>query len=138
MTHRDDGTARRGRGDCLPIRSGFTLVELLVVIAIVGILIGLLLPAVQAAREAARQVQCRNNLRQYGQALNGYHAAYSAFPMGSVPLRYWTAQSRLLPYLEGEAIYLMVNYRFDGDCFQANNSVPEGLDSGNFVQSVDL
>jgi prepilin-type N-terminal cleavage/methylation domain-containing protein len=62
-------------------RKGFTLIELLVVIAIIAVLIALLLPAVQAAREAARRTQCRNNLKQIGLALHGYHELNKQMPM---------------------------------------------------------
>jgi len=91
---------------------GFTLVELLVVIAIIGILVALLLPAVQAARESARRVQCVNNLKQIGLALQNYHSTHDRFPNGETDLRCWG--SALLPYLEQQTVYDMIDQERPG------------------------
>jgi len=121
----------------ISLKPGFTLVELLVVIFIIGILVALLLPAVQGVREAARRNYCQNNLKQYGLALQQFHADYGSFPIGNVPNKWWGFQSRLLPYLEASDIYQFMNYSYPGDCFQAANALPAGMDPGNQVQKPD-
>ncbi len=65
-------------------RRGITKVEVLVIVAVIGILIGVMPCASQKARENARRVQCANNLKNLGLALNEYHTSYSIFPPSSV------------------------------------------------------
>jgi len=111
-------------------RRGMTIVELLVVIAIVGILVALLLPAVQSARESARRMQCQNNLRQVGLALQNYHAAHRTLPPGCLKWRPYRGNPKLknfawsamiLPYMEGSNVQQLVNFDYPFD--HAINSV---------------
>jgi prepilin-type N-terminal cleavage/methylation domain-containing protein/prepilin-type processing-associated H-X9-DG protein len=101
------------------LRRGFTLIELLVVIAIIALLIALILPAVQAAREAARRLSCTNNIKQIGLALYNYETTVGVLPMtmsllGTGNTVYydtgWSAQARLLPYMEGNPLFDAANF----------------------------
>lgn len=98
-------------------RPAFTLVEVLVALAIVGVLVALLIPAVQAAREASRRVQCLNNLKQHGLALNAYVGSVDAFPIGCLSWPAppggaapgWAWAAPLLPHLEQGSVYDAMN-----------------------------
>ncbi len=110
---------------------GLTLTELLVVLTIIGIILALLLPAVQSAREAGRNTACRSHLRQIGLALHQYESVKRAFPFGvgedgdreaatytSSGSRRYSSHSQLLPFLEQESVYRLINFSvqpFDPD-----------------------
>ena len=103
-------------------KNGFTLVELLVVIAIIGILAGLILPAIQQARESARRMQCLNNLKQIGLALQIYETTYKIFPAGGVTpgpccatpsAASWTLS--ILPFLEQSNLYNRYDFKLFND-----------------------
>lgn len=89
-------------------RPAFTLVEVLVVVFVILVLVALLLPAVQSAREAGRRLQCANNLKQIGTALNGYAATEGAFPPGMVRDGY-SFYAPLLGYLDQRPLYNSLN-----------------------------
>lgn len=94
------------------------------VLAIIGVLSALLLPAVQQARASARRVQCANNLKQLGLALQNHHSTKHRFPPAGVgygwcrhPLnggtsvvRNWNGLLYLLPYLDHQSLYEQINF----------------------------
>ncbi|HEY4260516.1 MAG TPA: DUF1559 domain-containing protein, partial [Schlesneria sp.] len=81
-------------------------------IAIAGVILLaalLLLPAIQQAREAARRTQSKNNLKQFGLALNNYHDSHQSWPAGGTfsrdghGMHGWAIL--LIPYLEASPLY---------------------------------
>lgn len=118
---------------------GFTLIELLVVIAIIAVLIALLLPAIQQAREAARMTQCRNNLKQIGLALHGYHDVHNSFPAGGQYLSSstWNVDGlgnpiswavMILPYMDEETTYSYYNAELS---ISTDGNAPPNATRGN-------
>lgn len=104
-------------------RHAFTLIELLVVIAIIGILVALLLPALNAVKQAAMRTQCQSNMRQMGMAMLSYAETIGCLPpaMVLVPDKLntnqgkpiataWSAQTRILPFLDSKNQYDMINF----------------------------
>jgi len=57
-------------------RRAVSLIEVLVVIGVVLLMLAVLVPSLSQAREQARRVQCANNLRQWGAALQAYRNDY--------------------------------------------------------------
>jgi prepilin-type processing-associated H-X9-DG protein/prepilin-type N-terminal cleavage/methylation domain-containing protein len=82
-------TRRRQNGN-----TAFTLIELLVVIAIIAILGALLLTAISHAKARAQRIQCANNVRQLGLALQEFRTDNNYYPPEIDPSdrskdRYW-------------------------------------------------
>jgi prepilin-type processing-associated H-X9-DG protein/prepilin-type N-terminal cleavage/methylation domain-containing protein len=112
-------------------RQAFTILELLVVVAIVCVLIGLLFPALMAAREAARCMQCKNNMREIGVALQQHHDTVKKFPEAwkfapdKVSGFGWAVA--VLPYLEESSLAKSIHY-----------NLPVAAPQNDATRSVDL
>src|SRR5271166_6523213 len=107
-------------------KTGFTLIELLISVAIITLLMALLLPAVQSAREAARRIQCTNNFKQLGLALQSYETSYGVYPASMyltagnaaaassviAPnwISGWSVNGRILPFLEQNSASNNINF----------------------------
>jgi type II secretory pathway pseudopilin PulG len=91
-------------------RPAFTLFQLLVVIAILAILLGLLLPALAKARLAAERSRSQNNLKQLVLALHNYNDVNGQLPPG-VDDNNFSASSRLLPYVEQQNLYNLIDFK---------------------------
>ena len=100
-------------------QSGFTAVEVLLVGAMLVLMLTLLMPCLLVSRRAAQQVECLNNLKQIGVALQNYEAVTGVLPPGCVnpvgpilnePSGYhmsWTVQ--LLPMMDQQNLFEMID-----------------------------
>ncbi|MBI1903214.1 MAG: DUF1559 domain-containing protein [Planctomycetia bacterium] len=90
-----------------------TLTETLLVISIIGLLLAMTFPAIQAARHAGWRTACASNLRQMGQAIEGYVGIHGTYPPGAE--RGYSLHVKLLPHLEQDALYRRIDFTLDAE-----------------------
>lgn len=99
------------------MRPGFTRMELVLTMSTACLMLGLILPAIQAARSDAAETQCRNNLRQIGQAFLHFEKTHGGFPPrrsgfnNGEPYAGWGAH--ILPYAGEDAVARKYNAQLD-------------------------
>lgn len=81
----------------------FTLIELMLVIAIIAILAAMLMPALKKTRDLAKNTECRNNLRQQGQATLNYTTDYNEF----LPYCYYGVSSPVKTFFFAISPYIL-------------------------------
>lgn len=148
-------------------KRAFTLVELLVVIAIIAMLVSLLLPAVQSAREAARKTQCINKMRQLGIAVANYESSNGNFPagrlspdwerkgeaqesytnynavnqnspIGSEKTGFKSVHVWILPFMENNAIYDLIDFKRPQVLRMTQNGRPYNINYQAYANAEDM
>ena len=94
---------------------GYTLVEVLVTVSILAIIVAIAFPALQAARAAGRRLQCANNLKQIGLALQNYLSSQNCFPavdlnIGRASRLYHSPVARMLPQIDQGPLFNAINF----------------------------
>lgn len=98
-------------------------VAFLVILVVVTVSVGLFLSAVGGVREAAARVQCANNLKQLGLAVENHRAVYGHYPPGTVPNtslppdRRLSVHALLMPFIESSRAHgrLVLTDPWDAD-----------------------
>jgi prepilin-type processing-associated H-X9-DG protein len=94
-----------------------TRITVLLLVLIFLTCMGLLIPAIVQLRDAQQKLQCMNNLRQIGLAVQNFQSAHRRFPQAAVPDPGLPPEKRLswlvliLPYLESSPLYTQIDWK---------------------------